>query len=202
MTVHAAMMAVALAAGGASGATVGATGSTAVVSDGLRPGGASLGMSKSAWLALVRAQDRGGTLSVACSPPPPQGGQPASSLCHLSERDGSFDLPHATPLASGFYARDSKYLFVGDRLRKIEFESSIDSFNRLAALYDSRLGHPVSIRRDVITYRSGPARPRVRLTWRKDGVRVEMVDPSQRPGKLQVDLEQSATGGAPAVAAP
>jgi hypothetical protein len=84
--------------------------------------------------------------------------------------------------------RDPKYDFVGGRLSRVEFRTSIDAFNDLTARFEARYGPANQTLRDDVETRSGLDLPRVRKIWRLPSGTVEIIDPATPPTQLDVQF--------------
>jgi hypothetical protein len=94
----------------------------------------------------------------------------------------------AFPLMKTFLARNPRYYFVGGRLSKIEFHTSIDAFNDVMALLETRYGPASQTVRDDLKMTSGFDLPRVRKIWRQANGSIHLIDPSSTPTQLAVQF--------------
>lgn len=136
-------------------------------------GGAMLGMSKADWLQLVPGGVTAGRAAATCAPAPD-----ATVSCTYATRYGQETLPQAIPLSGGYLAREPTYVFVSDRLRRIEFRTSLNAFNALDARFTQRFGPPSLTLRQTLPAHSGPKLNRVVRAWRAPGGVVRIIDPS------------------------
>ena len=150
-------------------------------------GGASLGMSKADWLQLVPSGVTTGRAAASCAPAAGVAAAGAAVSCTYATRYGQVTLPQAIPLSGGYLARAPTYVFVGDRLRRIEFRTSLNAFNALDARFTQRFGPPSLTLRQAVPTHSGPKLDRVVRAWRAPGGVVRIIDPSTaRPDSLSV----------------
>jgi hypothetical protein len=164
--------------------------------------GARLGMGLDDWKALAYPGRNPAQVQAQCADEPAaattiKGGRHAAAapasvaprlVCTYTSRLGGVALPLSIPLAGSFLVRQPQYDFVGGRLSKIEFHTSIDAFNDLTARFTSRYGPAGQTLRDDVTLSDGLDLPRVRKIWRLPGGSVEIIDPSARPTQLAVQF--------------
>jgi hypothetical protein len=156
--------------------------------------GAELGMTLDAWRALPFPGTPSPRVAASCStdgaakvgaPRTAVSTKPSVTVCTYASRYGDITLPQPFPLTSRSLARDPRYSFTEGRLTTIEFDTSIDAFNDLVALFISRYGPEQRTIRDQI----GPHHwPRVRKIWRLPAASILLTDPAARPGQLSVQF--------------
>ncbi|HEX4196509.1 MAG TPA: hypothetical protein VHZ26_03620 [Caulobacteraceae bacterium] len=145
--------------------------------------GARLGMGLAAWKALAYPGRNPGDVAAACA----AGRASAGGLvCTYAQRAGGLSLPLSIPLSGSWLVRDPQYDFVGGRLSRIEFHTSIDAFNALTARFEARYGPASQTLHDDVTTRGGLDLPRVRMIWRLPAGSIEIVDPTTPPNQLAV----------------
>ncbi len=74
------------------------------------------------------------------------------------------------------------YEFVGGRLARIRFLTSIDAYDRVRARLDGRFGPPVSIVRDAIKIDQSFETPHLKAYWRNGRSTILLNDP-ERDGR-------------------
>jgi hypothetical protein len=161
--------------------------------------GARLGMGLAEWKALAYPGRNPAQVQTLCSDDstgtagghlgagaPGQGAQ--TVVCTYTSRLGSVTLPLSFPLTNIYLVREPKYDFVGGRLSRVEFRTSIDAFNDLTARFEARYGPASQTLRDDVTTRDGFDLPRVRKIWRLPSGSVEIIDPSTPPTQLAVQF--------------
>ena len=146
--------------------------------------GAQLGMGLDAWKALAYPGHGPNEVVAACAAGPASA--PGGVVCTYAQRAGSFDLPLSIPLSGTWLVRDPRYDFVGGRLSRIEFRTSIDAFNDLTARFEAKYGPATQTLNDDVTTRDGRDLPRVRKIWRLPAGSIEIVDPTTPPTQLAV----------------
>jgi len=95
----------------------------------------------------------------------------------------------ATPpiaLGGGQIARDITYEFVGGRLGRIRFLTSIDAYDRVRARLDERFGAPANIVRDNIKIDETLETPHLKAYWRKGQSTILLNDPERDGRSLSV----------------
>ncbi len=166
--------------------------------------GAVLGMTLDQWKALPNPSGAGEPAIAACS----AAGDPASPrrvagssvtsaptvVCAYVERDRDETRPLWIPISKHYFARGPRYWFVGGRLSRIEFQSSIDAFNDVMAAMKSKYGPATTGRLDTIKSRDGLDLDRVQEVWRLSGGTIRMTDPSPRPDELTVRMSRRDEG--------
>jgi hypothetical protein len=167
----------------ADGATAGAMPNGAQIGD-IGFMGARLGMGLAAWKAMAYPGRNPGDVSAACTAG--RALSPGGVVCTYAQRAGGLSLPLSIPLSGSWLVRDPQYAFVGDRLSKIDFRTSIDAFNALTARFEARYGPASQTLRDDVTTRSGIDLPRVRMIWRLPTGSIEIIDPTTPPTQLAV----------------
>ncbi|HZC16182.1 MAG TPA: hypothetical protein VE309_05430 [Caulobacteraceae bacterium] len=146
--------------------------------------GARLGMGLDAWKALAYPGRNPAEVATACAAGPVS--TPGVVVCTYAQRAGSLDLPLSIPLSGTWLVRSPRYDFVGGRLSRIEFRTSIDAFNDLTARFEAKYGPATQTLNDNLTTRDGLNLPRVRKIWRLPAGSIEIVDPTTPPTQLAV----------------
>ncbi len=149
---------------------------------------ASLGMTLAAWKAAPFPGLATPHLSADCAPSgiaQAGGAPPVFESCRYLTRYGGTEFSRAFPLFGRFLARNARYDFVGDRLSRIEFRTSIDAFNDVVAWLDQTYGGESETLR-AQTQRRGAVEYRVTKIWRLAGGSIQLVDPSSAPNQLEV----------------
>ncbi|HUZ13667.1 MAG TPA: hypothetical protein VMU93_12550 [Caulobacteraceae bacterium] len=166
--------------------------------------GASLGMSAEAWKQLPPPASAGATATPACWTNPRAvriPGYPLSAadrrsgvaICAWVDRFGHDVLPHSIRLEGPFRASDLRFVFVRDRLARVEFRTSVDAYSDVTALLDQRYGRPVLTTRGRVRSEVGPLR-RVRRVWRTPSGEVVLTDPSADRVDLSVTMRRAGSG--------
>jgi len=164
--------------------------------------GAWVGMSVDAWRDLRLPPGVGDLARPACRSLAATGDRHgdtenarrtgADLTCFYSDPHG---LDRSVRLDNGFRASQVRYAFVGGVLSEIRYQTSIDAYNDLTALYGRRYGKPVIETRDTVRTTFG-VRPRVRQVWRTEFGSVELVDPASDPTKIRIRISnRNATTG-------
>lgn len=167
--------------------------------------GAKLGMSQAEWESLRPPAGVGLTAVPTCAPVRRalpdhalslgvRSGATGSVACDYAARFGHYVLPHSFRLDSRFRANGLRYLFVGGRLREIDFRTSIDAFNDVTAMLKQSFGAPKTLVRDRLRTADGQ-RQSVRMTWRLPVGEVTLTDPSPNPVQLSVRFAESSPAG-------
>ncbi len=86
------------------------------------------------------------------------------------------------PLGGRQIAHDITYEFVGGRLARIRFLTSIDAYNRVRARLDGRFGPPANIVRDAIRIDQSFETPHLKAYWRNGRSTILLNDP-ERDGR-------------------
>ncbi|HEY3888130.1 MAG TPA: hypothetical protein VGL73_06110 [Caulobacteraceae bacterium] len=161
--------------------------------------GARLGMGLAEWKALTYPGRNPAQVRTLCSedsigtagsrPGPGASAQSGNAVvCTYANRLGKVTLPLSFPLTNAYLVREPKYVFVGGRLARVGFRTSIDAFNDLTARFEARYGPATQTLHDDVTTRSGLDLPRVRKIWRLASGSVEIIDPSTPPTQLAVQF--------------
>jgi hypothetical protein len=177
-------------------------------------GGATIGMSLSAWRALAPPDGVDPTARPACSsdtrvvaagssalsPALLPGGEVA---CAYASVYGRTVLISAAPLAGRYVADDLRFVFAEGRLDEIDFRTSVDAYNVVEAQLSARYGPPTATTRVWAQTAIGRL-ARVQQTWSASGGTVTLTDPAKPLSDLQVRLigtrggARHATTGRPA----
>jgi hypothetical protein len=110
---------------------------------------------------------------IACRP----GQKPAVTVCRGPD----------LPLGGGYFARELDYRFVGGRLARIRFRSSVDAFSWVTARLKKDDGQPTRIVRDELSHR-GRRLPHVTMTWTNGRSTIALSDPVQGMMQLGVSI--------------
>lgn len=145
-------------------------------------GGARLGMSLAQWRALPTPRPGDPHVVRVC-----QAQGEALVTCRYADRYGRIDLPQALDFGKDQRAWQVRYRFREGQLEAIAFLASIDGYNALTAQIGRAYGKPIQSTVD----RTPSGRTRVRSTWRHGADRVELVDPSPNPARLEISLTRS-----------
>lgn len=121
---------------------------------------------------------------IACAP----GQKPGVTACRGPD----------LPLGGGYFARDLDYRFVGGKLVRIRFRSSVDAFSWVTARLKKDDGQPSAITRDTFPH-AGRAVPHVAMTWANGRSTIALSDPIQSMIQLGVSITRD---GAAAQLAP
>ncbi len=90
------------------------------------------------------------------------------------------------PLGGRQIAHDLTYEFVGGRLARIRFLTSIDAYDRVRARLDGRFGPPVNIVRDAIKIDQSFETPHLKAYWRNGRSTIVVNDPERDGRSLSV----------------
>jgi len=88
-------------------------------------------------------------------------------------------------LGGGYFARQVDYTFVGGRLARISFRSSIDAFDNVTAALKGRFKAPDKIVRDMIKD-NWNARYHVAMQWKNGRSTITLSDPLPNTTQLEV----------------
>ena len=102
------------------------------------------------------------------------------------------------PLGGDYRVRELSSTFVGGRLAKVSFSTSIDAFPFATAELKRAFGPPADIRRDRVRLQNGLDLPHVLMTWRNGRSTIRLSDPALRGGRLNVTIASDASAGGPA----
>jgi hypothetical protein len=160
--------------------------------------GAKLGMSMDAWTALPLPGGAPDTVRRTCADGASGANRPlavkASAkvnhpiTCSFERLYGHLSLPVSLTLSPDFRALDPTYQFVGGKLTRIAFSTSIDAFNQVTSSLEASYGAASQIQRDEIRSELGIRLPRVRETWRRPDGLIRITDPASAPNRLVVEF--------------
>lgn len=107
--------------------------------------------------------------------------------CAYVRRYGHYALPVTARLSNGLLATHLRYTFEDGRLHRIDYQVSVNAYDRLMAELHTRLGPADQVHRDVVRTGHGVL-PRVSQTWRTSNGMVQVIDPVPPFAKLEVRL--------------
>jgi hypothetical protein len=162
--------------------------------------GARLGMTIAAWKALPYPGRSKAHVIAACSDDPSAVIRDALTAESGRRRGGAIVCAYIThygqkvlvqpfALTKVYFARTPLYEFVGGKLSKIAFRTSIDAFNDLMARLQSRYGPVNQTVRDEVNLRDDLRVPGVKEIWRRSDGMIDIDDPSaSAPNDLTVQF--------------
>jgi hypothetical protein len=148
--------------------------------------GVRLGMTLAAWKALPFP----GSTSSRARPVCTDGADAISSgllparsdlsaetvVCAYFSQYGRFMLPDPVALGPRIVTRRLRFTFEDGRLSAIEYRTSVNAYDDLAARLNTRYGPSARLTRDSVKTSAG-AYPRVRRTWQAPDGQIELIDP-------------------------
>lgn len=135
---------------------------------------AVLGMSLEDWRALSIRQ-----LRAVCSPE-----RERRVICSTED----------VPLGGPYAAHNLSYTFLGGKLARIAFETSINGYDNAVAVLIHSFGQPTQISRDTIALTDGAVFPHVLMTWRAPRAAIALSDPEPNGRMLSVQIGLDVAG--------